>query len=367
MRKLRFLSFMKRSQEGGAAPWLFLLFFFFLLSSFSVLAGNNTPMVHLEGESRAASSLSGLTQMPLSTQTMRSSTLVFRSASAFDSSRARLDHFLKNLSDTLHAEFGVAFRDLSSGFEYSFNPHVMMHAASTMKVPVMIEIFRQAEQGKVRLTDSVLVQNQFASIVDGSPYSLDLADDSDEVIYKAIGKKLTIRQLVEAMITVSSNLATNLLIALVGAKNVMNMLTELGVQSMLVLRGVEDGKAYQAGLNNRTDAYSLMQIMAAIAEERAASPASCREMIAILKAQKFRENIPAGLPKEVVVANKTGSITAIDHDAAILYPPGRGPCVLVVLTRGIAEHERAHQTIASITQRIYKELVSPGASVSSPH
>ncbi|NUO78712.1 serine hydrolase [candidate division KSB1 bacterium] len=300
------------------------------------------------------------------TPAIQLSTLVASNNIAFDSSRARLDRFLKILSDTLHAEFGVAFRDLSSGLEYSFNPKVMMHAASTMKVPVMIEIFRQAEQGKLRLTDSVLVQNQFASIIDGSPYSLDLADDSDEVIYQAIGKKLTIRQLIEAMITVSSNLATNVLIELVGAKNVMNTLTELGIQNMLVLRGVEDGKAYQAGLNNRTDAYALMQTMAAIAEERAASPIACREMIAILKAQKFRENIPAGLPDEVVVANKTGSITALDHDAAIFYPPGRGPCVLVVLTRGIAEHKRAHQTIASIAQRIYKELVNPDASVSSP-
>jgi len=274
-----------------------------------------------------------------------------------DSSRTRLDAFCKTLSDTLHAELGVAFRDLASGQEYSFNPKAMMHAASTMKVPVMIEVFRQAEQGKLRLTDSVLVKNEFASIVDGSPYSLELADDSDEAIYKALGHEQTIRQLVEAMITVSSNLATNLLIEIVGAKNVMNTLHGLGIHNMFVLRGVEDGKAFQAGLNNRTDAHSLMLLMAAIAEQRAAGPASCLEMIEILKAQKFRENIPAGLPPEVIVANKTGSITAIDHDAAILYPPERGPCVLVVLTRGIADHERAHRAIAQIAREIFNALI----------
>ncbi len=270
-----------------------------------------------------------------------------------EAKRARLDTFLTTLSDTLHAELSVAFRDLASGQEYAFNAKSMMHAASTMKVPVMIEVFRQAEQGKLKLTDSILVKNTFASIVDGSPYSLDLADDSDEAIYKALGHKQTIQQLVEAMITVSSNLATNLLIEIVGAQNVMRTLHELGIQNMLVLRGVEDGKAFQAGMNNRTDAHSLMLVMAALATDRAASPASCRAMIDILKAQKFRENIPAGLPPEIIVANKTGSITAIDHDAAILYPPGRGPGVLVVLTRGITQHERAHAAIAHIAREIY--------------
>lgn len=282
-----------------------------------------------------------------------------------DSTHARLDAFFKSHSDTLRAEFGIAFRDLTSGYEYSFNPNLMMHAASTMKVPVMIEVFRQAEQGKLRLTDSVVVKNKFASIVDGSPYSLEIADDSDEALYKALDQRRTIRQLVEAMITVSSNLATNLLIEIVGAQSVMSTLHGLGIHNMHVLRGVEDGKAFQAGMNNRTDAHSLMLVMAAIAEERAASAASCREMIGILKAQKFRENIPAGLPHDVIVANKTGSITAIDHDAAILYPPERGPAVLVVLTRGIAEHERAHKAIATIASQIFAAFMQSNSSFQS--
>lgn len=269
------------------------------------------------------------------------------------SATSRLETFVKTLSDSLNAELSVAFRDLATEEEYTFNAKTLMHAASTMKVPVMIEVFRQAEQGKFKLSDSVLVKNQFASIVDGSPYRLDLADDSDEAIYKALGQRRALQQLVEAMITVSSNLATNLLIEMVGAQNVMRTLHALGVENMQVLRGVEDGKAFQAGLNNRTDAHSLMLVMRAIAAERAASPAACRAMIDILKAQKFRESIPAGLPPEVVVANKTGSITAINHDAAILFPPGRGPCVLVVLTRGIATNERAHAAIAQITREVF--------------
>ncbi len=268
-----------------------------------------------------------------------------------------LKAWLQKLSDSLHAEIGVAFRDLHTGRELFFNEKILMHAASTMKVPVMIEVFRQSEAGKFRLDDSLLVKNEFASIVDGSPYALDLDDDSDELFYMAMDRKAAIRDLVEAMITVSSNLATNLLIELIQAQNVMATLAQLGVHNMKVLRGVEDGKAYEAGLNNRTDAHDLMLTLEALVQNRAASPASCRTMIEILKRQKFRENIPAGLPPEVIVGNKTGSITAIDHDAALLFPPNRKPCLLVVLTRGIEDHEQAQHTIAAIARQLYEAFV----------
>lgn len=279
------------------------------------------------------------------------------------STHAALDQYLNHLTDSLQAEIGVAFRDLETGQEYVFNEKSMMHAASTMKVPVMIEVFRQVEAGKFRLEDSVFVRNQFASIVDGSPYSLDLGEDSDEAIYKVIGQKMSVHDLVYQMITVSSNLATNLLIELVDAKKVMATLQQLGIHDMQVLRGVEDGKAYQLGRNNRTNAFDLMLCLQAIAEQRAASPASCQAMIAILKDQKFRDSIPAGLPEVFMAANKTGSITAINHDAAIILHPNRKPIVLAILTRKIANQEQAHATIAALTRYLFETLVTPVSAV----
>jgi beta-lactamase class A len=285
--------------------------------------------------------------------------------------QASLQHFIKHLADSLQAEIGVAFRDLETGKEFFFNERQMMHAASTMKVPVMIEVFRQAEQGKFRLDDSLIVKNQFNSIVDGSSYRLDIGDDSDESIYGAIGKKMTIRQLVEQMITVSSNLATNILIELVGAEKVMATLRELGVKNMQVRRGVEDIKAYRLGLNNQTDALDMMLALQALAEKRAASPTACDSMMAILQRQKFRDGIPAGLPDGTVVANKTGSITAIAHDCAIVFPQSREvpaaqkksgnarkPYLLVVLTSGIQEEKTAQRTIAAISREIYRGLIT---------
>jgi len=254
------------------------------------------------------------------------------------------------------AKVSLAFKDLESGEELLIRADEMMHAASLMKVPVMIEVFRQAERGKYSLEDKIPVINQFKSIVDGSIYSLYAADDSDEEIYGLIGEKLSVRELVEHMITVSSNLATNILIELVGVENIMETMKELGINNMKVLRGVEDTKAYEKGLSNTTDALSMMQVMLSVAEGKAASPEACREMIEILSQQKFRAKIPAGIPEGVKVANKTGSITRTDHDAAIVFPEGQKPYVLVILTKGLEDREKAEQLIANLSRIIYDSL-----------
>lgn len=259
-------------------------------------------------------------------------------------------------------EVGLALKDLGSGETLFLDERQMMHAASTMKVPVMIEVFRQAEAGRFRLDDSLQVKNEFRSIVDGSPYSMDLSEDSDESIYSHIGEKMSIGDLTYRMITESSDLAANLLIDLVGAEKVTETMRGLGAADIQVLRGVEDLKAYRQGLNNRTNAYDLLVILEAIALHRVAGPASCEEMIAILAEQKFRGCIPRDLPEGVRVANKTGSITAVDHDMAIVYPPGRDPYILVVLTRGIEDPEKARDLIARLSRRVYEEVV--GESVS---
>ena len=247
----------------------------------------------------------------------------------------------------------VAYYDLATGKELSINPDVSFHAASTMKVPVMMEIFRQAAAGKLSIDQRIWVKNDFTSIVDGSHYSLTPDSDSDQSLYTKAGQTVTIRELMRLMITVSSNLATNLLIERVTPERVMDLMHTIGAEHIRVLRGVEDGKAFQQGLNNTTTARDLMIILRRIAERRAVSAKASADMIKIMLDQKFNEGIPAGLPQKARVSHKTGSITRINHDAAIVYPPGRKPYVLVVLTRGIEDEKLAHQLIADISRMIY--------------
>src|SRR5436309_11383118 len=191
---------------------------------------------------------------------------------------------------------GVYYRDLATGDSLTVGSGVRFHAASTMKLPVMIQLFRDRDAGLLSLDDSITTTNTFRSIVDSSPYLLDVTDDSDSSLYKRLGQRASIRELIELMETVSSNLATNLLIARVDARRANATAHALGADSILVLRGVEDGKAYRAGLNNTTTARDLGMLLAAIANGKAASAASCRAMLAILGRQHFTEGIPAGLP-----------------------------------------------------------------------
>ena len=234
------------------------------------------------------------------------------------------------------------------------NDSISVHAASTMKVPVMLEVFRQAENAIFSLDDSLLIKNEFASIIDGSPFSLDMSEDGGDRLYAMIGKKETIRSLVNEMITYSGNLATNLLIEKVQAKNVQRFIRSLGAEDMQVLRGVEDIKAYRAGKNNTTTAKDLAIIFQNILSGDHWKEKSRQEMIAILLDQKFRKKIPAGLPEDVKVAHKTGSITKIDHDSGIIFPGDREPYILVVLTKGFENHEEAQQCIAEISRMVYE-------------
>ncbi|MFZ5516950.1 MAG: serine hydrolase [Candidatus Zhuqueibacterota bacterium] len=267
-----------------------------------------------------------------------------------------LKNYITKEMEKYSAVVAVAFEDLQTGETFFFNETRQMHAASTMKTPVMIEVFRQMELGKFSLTDSLLVKNEFRSIVDSSVYSLDFGEDSDDAVYKNQGKKMSINDLVYQMITVSSNFATNLLVDLVSAKNIMQTMSEIGAKNIQVLRGVEDPKAYEQGLNNTTDAYDMMLVMKAIALKQVATPAACEKMTAVLLDQKFNNKIPALLPKEVKVAHKTGSITRIDHDAAIVFVKPDHACVLVVLTSGFDQHKDAEQVIAQISKMIYDKV-----------
>ncbi|MEA2705796.1 MAG: beta-lactamase class, partial [Gemmatimonadaceae bacterium] len=251
------------------------------------------------------------------------------------------------------AQVGLAYIDLGSSDTLFLNADTSFHAASTMKVPVMIGLFRRASTGSFRMDQQLMIVNQFASIVDGSPYTLDPHSDSDTTLYQHIGARVRVDTLLRLMITRSSNLATNTLIALVGAADVNRTMRSLGAQRIQVVRGVEDGKAFDKGLINTTTARDLATILRAIEEGRAASTVATAEMREILLAQEFNEKIPAGLPPGTRIAHKTGEITAHSHDAAIVYPPGRRPYVLVVLTRGIQDATRSSKLIADISSIVY--------------
>lgn len=282
--------------------------------------------------------------------------LVFCSACQSKPKLSDLEHQVQQAFADGAGTFAMAFKDLSTGEELLINAKEPFHAASTMKTPVLIELYKQAAEGKFALSDSITVKNEFYSIVDSSLYSLSVDDDSESELYGAVGSKRTIADLAYDMIIVSSNLATNQMIDLVDAKKVTQTMRDLGAPDIQVLRGVEDIKAFDLGLSNTTTAYDLMAIFEKLALGEAVSKEASEAMINVLLDQQFNEIIPAHLPEDVKVAHKTGSITGVHHDSGIVFLPDGRKYVLVLLSKDLADFDAGTALLANVSKMVYDYL-----------
>lgn len=257
------------------------------------------------------------------------------------------EHDLDNL--------GISFYDAQTTIQWSYNADHYFHAASTMKLAVLLGVFRQVERGELTLDAPVHVRNRFTSIVNQEPFMLDLGRDADPDVYGHLGKTLSVRELAYWMITKSSNLATNLLVDVVGIPTIQIALAELEIDGVRVLRGVEDTSAFHAGLNNEVTANGLLKLLRLVADGKAYSKAASDEMLSIMLEQQYRSGIPAGLPKAARVAHKTGNISTVHHDAGIVYVEGRKPYVLVILTQFRAEAGRG-TAVADVSRDIFNTI-----------
>jgi beta-lactamase class A len=251
----------------------------------------------------------------------------------------------------------VAFFDFQHKNEWRYNAERWFHAASTIKVPVLLGVFAAIEAGGLTEFSRVHVRNRFYSIVDRSPFRIDGSRDSTPEVHDAIGKTMQVRELARHMIVTSSNLATNLLIDIVGVERIRKTLEELGLSHGIDFRrGVEDNVAWEQDINNQVTAAGLMQALRIIAEEKAISPAASHHMLDILHGQEFKRGIPAGLPTEARVAHKTGEISTVAHDAGIVYLPDREPYVVVILTEWKPTSTGRQDTIARISRTVYEHV-----------
>ena len=250
----------------------------------------------------------------------------------------------------------VAAYDFAHQTSWSLNAHRWFHAASTIKVPVLLAVYEAIEQGRFDPNSRVHVRNRFLGVVDGQPYRVAQERDANAIVHAACGSMMTVRELAEHMIVTSSNLATNLLIDLVGIDEARASLARLHLGGIDLQRGVEDEIAWAAGVNNRVTAAGLCDAFRLIEEGRAISPEASREMLDILHQQRFRTGIPAGLPDDARVAHKTGEISTIAHDAGIVYLDGRDAYVVVILTEWLPDVGGRQETIARISRAVYESM-----------
>jgi beta-lactamase class A len=258
----------------------------------------------------------------------------------------------------------VAYYDYETETAWSYRGDEWFHAASTIKVPVLLGVFRAIDQDRLSLLARVHVRNRFISAAgDRSAYRVASARDANAEVQKHIGKTMRVQELAHHMITTSSNLATNLLIEIVGVDAIVETLRELKLdRGVTFRRGVEDDAAHEAGINNLCTADGMLAVLRAIEERRGLSDRSSEQMLEILHAQEFRSGIPARLPEGVRVANKTGEISTVAHDAGIVYVPGRKPYAVVVLTEWEASKTSGRSdTIARISRAVFDHLTGGAA------
>ena len=250
----------------------------------------------------------------------------------------------------------VALHDGETGVDLHYDADRWFHGASTIKVAILLAVYGEIARGRLAPQSRLHVRNRFLSAYDGSPFRV-LADrDSDSEVHAAIGKTMRVSELALHMIATSSNLATNLLLDLIGLDAVRRTIEEFGLTGLDVRRGVEDEKAFEHGIINRVTANGLVGLLSLVADGRAYSPGLSQEMLDILHQQEFKKGIPARLPREVRVAHKTGDISTIAHDAGVVYAPGRKPYVIAILTEWPREAGSRSPTIAALSHAVYDVL-----------
>jgi beta-lactamase class A len=270
---------------------------------------------------------------------------------------------LGNLTPAL-AEINRAVPVSASLFDYrdrrawAFEGDRWFHAASTIKVAILACLVATLRERGLDSHHRLELRNQFASVVDGSAYRVLASRDTDAGIHASTDQTMSAGELAHRMIAISSNLATNLLLEFIGADRARQMLTGAGITGVDLVRGVEDDRAFEAGISNRVTANGLVTLLRAILEGRFGSDDDTRSMIATLCAQTVMRGIPAGLPTGVHastrIAHKTGEMSTATHDAGIVFLENREPYVLAVLTGASGSAEERYAPIARISGLIFE-------------
>jgi beta-lactamase class A len=253
--------------------------------------------------------------------------------------------------------YAVILRDYETGFRFSINPDRRFHAASTIKVAILLAFGKAIDDRRIRPEDTLHIRNRFISAVDRTPFRIDAESDGYPQLHRLIGRTARISDLAEWMIVSSSNLATNLLLDYITVEEAQCVLREAGVSGVDLRRGVDDTKAHDQNFNNETTAAGLLDLFATLRGDFL-SKASRDRAIHILLQQRFNSMIPAPLPAHASVAHKTGEISTACHDAGIVYLPEREPYILVVLTEVAAETNGRREAIAKISEAVFRCLTA---------
>lgn len=280
-------------------------------------------------------------------------------------SLALFDTRSREIADRLpNGALGISVFDYLSGQSWSFNGDRWFHAASVIKLAVLLSVFEASEQGRFSLGNRLHVRNRFLSVADGRPFRVDCTRDADAEVHAAIGRTMKVRKLARRMIVTSSNLATNLLINLVGLDATREAMARLAITGVEVRREVEDERAYELGIFNRMTPDGAVAVLRAIVAARGISPESSEEMTTILLEQQFSGTIAPGLPEQVraaaKVAHKTGEISTVTHDAGAVFMPGRPPYIVAIFVESTGDVKQRQDAGVAASSAVWDAVAAAG-------
>lgn len=263
--------------------------------------------------------------------------------------RAAVSGYLEKLGDQGSA--AIWFEHLDTGDVVQVNAEEVFPAASVIKVPILVEAFRQAEEGQICLESLCSVHE--ALRVGGSGVLKELH----------AGIAVTLRDLLTLMIIVSDNTATNMVIDLLGIERVNAAARRLGLHQTVLRRKLMKGAFfgspdYSLATDNTISASDVGRLLRLIAGGEAVSPAADAEMVSILQRQQVNDRLPLLLPPRTRVAHKTGELRTTRHDAGVVYGAGGPLYVLVVLTRDLRNPPAAARQIAELSRDVWEALAA---------
>ena len=254
---------------------------------------------------------------------------------------AKLDRDLRKVAARLPAASALEIFDLSTGYHAGFNASASMPAASTIKIPVMVEVFRQLQEGRFDVDRRVTLLAR-----DRDWGSGDLCD-------APVGSTYSVTTLLAKMIDVSDNTATNMLIRLVGRSNINSSMLDLGLEHTRLAGDIRtEGWSIRKTL--RTSPADLVTLLTKMARRELIDEWSSNEMISILEQDQFNTLLPEPLPDDVEIAHKTGSLFDTMNDAGIVYAAD-APYVIAVMTTALPSQNLGRSFIHSISRLAYAD------------
>ncbi len=247
---------------------------------------------------------------------------------------------LRSVDQQLDGVMGLAVKDLTSGETFFIHGDEIMPQASSIKIAVLADLYLQAQQGKLKLTDEYIVRKE--DLVSGSDIMLGLTPGVT---------RLTLRDLATMMVAVSDNSATNVLIGRVGMENVNAMLDGLSLHATRLRRQMMDLKAAGEGRENVSTPREMMTLLETIYRGKLLNKEMTADFIKILSTHK-ESSLLQGLPDDAVAASKPGELEAVRNDSGIIFVKNR-PYILCVMTTYLKDEKEGAATIRKITALTY--------------